>query len=125
MGHASFRVLNGHRKRPLIVDDLAPLWASSLGLFAVAVLLIVRIYLLANRKTAGWYIGMIAGLSALVAGGVTHYFRNTMSDYRLGVLTGLSVLVLLIIPVVKQRLLEGPPPEARQPQAQVLQAKPA
>ncbi len=34
-------------------------------------------------------------------------------------------IVLLIIPVVKQRLLEGPPFEAKQPQAEVFQAKPA
>ncbi len=124
-GHASFRVLYGHPKRPFIVDDIAPLWLSSLGLFAVAALLIAAIYLLGNRKVSGWYVGMIAGLSALVASGVTHYFRHATNDYLYGALMGLSIVVLLVIPVVKQRLLEGSPSEAKKPQAQILQAKPA
>ena len=108
-GHASFRVLYGHPKRPLIVDDIAVLWLSWLGLWIGAALLIATIYLLANRKVSGWYIGMIGGLSVLVASGVTHYFRHATNDYLYGALMGLSVVVLLVIPLFKKRLLEGPP----------------
>jgi len=124
-GHASLRVLYGHPKRPLIVDDIAPLWLSWLGLWIGAALLIATIYLLANRRVSGWYVGMIGGLSVLVASGVTHYFRHATNDYLYGALMGLSIAVLLFIPAVKQQLLEGPPSEAKQPQTQVLQAKPA
>ena len=107
-GHASFRVLYGHPKRPLIVDDIAVLWLSWLGLWIGAALLIATIYLLANRKMSGWTIGMIGGLSVLVASGVTHYFRYATNDYLYGALMGLSVIVLLAIPVFKKRLLEQP-----------------
>lgn len=124
-GHASFRVLYGHPKRPLIVDDIAVLWLSWLGLWLGAALLIATIYLLANRKVSGWYLGMIGGLTVLVASGVTHYFCHATNDYLYGALMGLSIVVLLVIPMVKQRLLEGPPSEVKRPPAEVLQPKPA
>ncbi len=57
--------------------------------------------------------------------GVTHYFRHATNDYLYGALMGLSVIVLLVIPAFKQRLLEGSPFDAKTAQGQVLQVKPA
>ena len=41
----------------------------------------------------------------LIASGATHYVRHATNDYLYGALMGLSIVVMLLIPVFKQRLL--------------------
>jgi hypothetical protein len=106
-GHAAFRILFGHPKRPLFVEGIAITYVGWLGLWIGAALTIAAIYLLGNRKVSGWYAGLIGGLVTLVASGATHYVRHATNDYLYGALMGLSIIVMLVIPFFKQRLVEN------------------
>ena len=104
-GHAAFRILYGHPQRPLFADGIAITYVAWWGLWVGSGLTIAAIYLLGNRKSSGWYVGLIGGLVTLVASGSTHYVRHATNDYLYGALMGLSIVVMLLIPVFKQRLL--------------------
>jgi hypothetical protein len=45
------------------------------------------------------------GLVTLVASGATHYVRHVTNDYLYGALMGLSIIIMLLIPIFKKRLL--------------------
>jgi hypothetical protein len=104
-GHAAFRILYGHPKRPLFAEGISITYVGWLGLWIGAALTIAAIYLLGNRKLSGWYYGLIGGLVTLIASGATHYVRHATNDYIYGALMGLSIVIMLLIPVFKQRLL--------------------
>ncbi|KAA3659360.1 MAG: hypothetical protein DWQ04_22565 [Chloroflexi bacterium] len=104
-GHAAFRILYGHPSRPQFGPNIAITFFGWLGLWVSAALTISAIYLLATRKMAGWYTAVIGGLIAFVVSGATHYVRHVTLDYLYGSLMGLSIVVMLVIPVVKTRLL--------------------
>jgi hypothetical protein len=105
-GHAAFRILFGHPKRPMFVEGIAITYVGWLGLWVGAILTIAAIYLLGNRKLSGWYAGMIGGLVTLVASAATHYVRHATNDYLYGALMGLSIVAMLVVPFFKQRLVE-------------------
>jgi len=73
------------------------------GLWIPAGLLIVAIYKLGDRKVSGWYCALIGGLISRVVSGAV-----TTIDYLLGSLMGLSVAVMVLIPLLKERLLTTP-----------------
>ena len=104
-GHAAFRILYGHPKRPLFAEGISITYVGWFGLWIGAALTIAAIYLLGNRKLSGWYYGLIGGLVTLVASGATHYVRHATNDYLYGALMGLSIVIMLLIPVFKKRLL--------------------
>jgi len=104
-GHAAFRILYGHPKRPLFAEGISITYVGWLGLWIGMALSIAAIYLLGNRQLSGWYYGLIGGLVILVASGATHYVRHATNDYLYGVLMGLSIVVMLLIPLFKKRLL--------------------
>jgi hypothetical protein len=104
-GHAAFRILYGHPSRPQFGEGIAITYFGWLGLWASASLTIAAIYLLGRRKESGWYVAMIGGLIAMVVSGATHYVRHATLDYLYGSLMGLSIVVMLLIPVIKTRLL--------------------
>ena len=123
-GHAAFRILYGHPKRPLFAEGISMTYIGWLGLWIGAALTITAIYKLGNRKLSGWYFGLIGGLVTLVASGATHYVRHATNDYLYGALMGLSIVVMLLIPVFKKRLIDEPTmEEVPQPQV-VLKPKP-
>jgi hypothetical protein len=105
-GHAAFRVLYGHPQRPLFAEGISITFIGWLGLWIGAVLTIITIYKLGNRQLSGWYMGVIGGLVTMVASGATHYVRHATVDYLLGALMGLSIVVMLLIPAFKKRLVE-------------------
>jgi hypothetical protein len=105
-GHAAFRILFGHPARPLFAEGIAITYFGWLALWVGMGLCIAAIYLLGEKKISGWYAGMIGGLVTLVASGATHYVRHATNDYLYGALMGLSIVVMLIIPFFKQRLIE-------------------
>mgnify|MGYP006927328341 CR=1 FL=1 len=105
-GHDAFRILYGHPKRPLFAEDISITFVGWLGLWIAAVLTIVAIYKLGNRKLSGWYFALIGGLVTLVASGATHYVRHATNDYLYGALMGLSIVVMVLIPAFKKRLVE-------------------
>lgn len=114
-GHAAFRILYGHPSRPKFGPDIAITYFGWLGLWVGAALTIVAIYLLGNRKQSGWYAALIGGLVTMVVSGATHYVRHATLDYLYGSLMGLSIVVMMLIPVIKTRILnkyaEGNAPE--------------
>ncbi len=105
-GHAAFRILFGHPKRPLFVEGIAITYFGWLALWVGMALCIAAIYLLGQKKMSGWYAGLIGGLVTVVASGATHYVRHTTNDYLYGALMGLSIIVMLVIPFFKQRLVK-------------------
>jgi hypothetical protein len=104
-GHAAFRILYGHPSRPQFGEGIAITYFGWLGLWVGAALTIAAIYLLGRRSAAGWYAAVIGGLVTFVVSGATHYVRHATIDYLLGSLMGLSIVAMLIIPIVKNRLL--------------------
>ncbi len=104
-GHAAFRILYGHPQRPLFAPGIAITYVGWLVLWIGAAMTITAIYKLGNRKLSGWYYGLIGGLVTLIASGATHYVRHATNDYLYGALMGLSIVVMLLIPVFKKRLL--------------------
>ena len=104
-GHAAYRILFGHPARPLFAEGIAITYFGWLALWVGMALCIAAIYLLGEKKISGWYAGLIGGLITLVASGATHYVRHATNDYLYGALMGLSIVVMLLIPVFKKRLL--------------------
>lgn len=104
-GHAAFRILFGHPARPLFAEGIAITYFGWLALWVGMALCIAAIYLLGEKKVSGWYAGLIGGLVTLFASGATHYVRHATNDYLYGALMGLSIVVMLLVPVFKQRLL--------------------
>lgn len=104
-GHAAFRILYGHPARPLFAEGIAITYFGWLALWVGMGLCIAAIYLLGEKKVSGWYAGLTGGLVTMVASAATHYVRHATNDYLYGALMGLSIVVMLLIPVFKQRLL--------------------
>ncbi len=105
-GHAAYRILFGHPGRPLFAEGIAITYFGWLALWVGMGLCIAAIYLLGEKKISGWYAGLIGGLVTVVSSGATHYVRHTTNDYLLGALMGLSIIVMLLIPLFKKRLLK-------------------
>jgi hypothetical protein len=106
-GHAAFRILFGHPKRPLFAEGIAITYFGWLALWVGMALCIAAIYLLGQKKMSGWYAGLMGGLVTMVASGATHYVRHATNDYLYGALMGLSLIVMFLVPFFKQRLVEG------------------
>ena len=104
-GHAAYRILFGHPKRPLFAEGIAITYFGWLTLWVGMALCIAAIYLLGEKKISGWYAGLIGGLVTLVGSSATHYVRHATNDYLYGALMGLSIVVMLLIPLFKKRLL--------------------
>jgi hypothetical protein len=105
-GHAAFRILYGHPKRPLFAEGIAITYFGWLTLWVAWILLTISIYQLGMKKKSGWYTAMIAGLVTVVGSGATHYVRHATNDYLYGALMGLSIVVMLVLPYFKKRLVE-------------------
>jgi hypothetical protein len=118
-GHAAFRILFGHPARPLFAEGIAITFFGWLALWVGMGLCIAAIYLLGEKKISGWYAGLIGGLVTLVGSGATHYVRHATNDYLYGALMGLSIVVMLVIPVFRKRLVETTADETA-PQSQSL-----
>lgn len=105
-GHAAFRVLYGHPMRPMFAEDISVLWLSWPVLWIAWIFLMIAIYEFAVRKESAVYYTLIAGAATVIASGATQTVRTATYDYLYGALMGLSLVVLMLVPVVKQRLLK-------------------
>jgi len=104
-GHAAFRILYGHPKRPMFAEGIAMTYFGWIGLWVALGLLVAAIYKLGTRKESGWYLMLIGGAIAMVVGGAVHYVRHVTFDYALNSIMGLSLVVMALIPLFKERLL--------------------
>ena len=107
-GHAAFRVLYGHPQRPLFAQGIAITFFGWLGLWVAFGLLVAAIIKLGERKESGWYLTLIGGAIAILVGGATHYVRHATNDYLYNALMGLVLVVMMLIPLFKERLLTTP-----------------
>ena len=105
-GHAAFRILYGHPKRPLFAEGIAITYFGWLTLWVAWILLTISIYNLGMKKKSGWYMALVAGLVTIVGSGATHYVRHATNDYLYGALMGLAIVVMLVLPYFKNRLVE-------------------
>ena len=104
-GHAAFRILYGHPQRPMFAEGIAITFFGWLGLWVAFGMLVAAINKLGQRKLSGWYLALIAGAITMVVSGATHYVRHATLDYLYGSLMGLSLVVMMLIPFFKERLL--------------------
>lgn len=104
-GHAAFRILYGHPQRPLFADGIAITYFGWVGLWLAAGLLIAAIYKLGVRQESGYTSAMIGSILTILVSGATHYVRHATLDYLFGALMGLSLVIMLVVPLFKKRLL--------------------
>ncbi len=104
-GHAAFRVLYGHPKRPMFAEGIAMTFFGWVGLWVAWWLLTAAIYKLGTRKESGWYLMLVGGAIATIVGFAVAYVRHATVDYYLNGGLGLAVVILALIPLVKTRLL--------------------
>jgi hypothetical protein len=106
-GHAAFRILYGHPKRPIFAEGIHITYFAWLGLWVTCILLVLAILKLGSRKLSGWYLTLIGGALALIVSGATHYVRHATLDYLYGAVMGLILVVMMLIPFFKERLLNA------------------
>lgn len=123
-GHAAFRILYGHPARPLFAEGIAITFFGWWSLWVAMLLLIAAIYLLGSKKLSGWYAALVGGLVTVAASAATHYVRHATNDYLYGALMGLSIVVMLLIPLFKQRLLTDQSGQEVRPRT-VVEGQPA
>jgi hypothetical protein len=104
-GHAAFRILYGHPKRPLFAEGIAITFVGFIGLWVGWWLLTAAIYKLGVRKESGWWLMLIGGAITAVAGFATGYVRHVTVDYYLNGFLGLACVIFALIPLFKERLL--------------------
>jgi hypothetical protein len=105
-GHAAFRVLYGHPLRPMFAEGIAMTYFGWIGLWVGWWLLTAAIYKLGTRKESGWYLMLIGGSITTIVGFAVGIVRSATVDYYLNGFLGLSVVILALIPVFKERLLK-------------------
>jgi len=106
-GHAAFRVLYGHPKRPLFAEGIAMTYFGWIGLWVAWWFLAAAIYKLGTRKESGWYLMLLGGSIAMLVGWAVGIVRSATVDYYLNGFLGLGVVVFALIPLFKERLLKA------------------
>ncbi|MCP4762434.1 MAG: hypothetical protein GY870_11685 [archaeon] len=72
----------------------------------IAVLMLLgSIPLMATRKPLGWRLALIAAISIIVIDVPTQIVRTKTQDYLAGALLGVGLLIFLLIPAFKERLI--------------------
>lgn len=104
--HAALRIQWMHPARPAWPETTWVLWLGPQTMWWGSLLLIGAILFLGLRKKAGWYMALAGGLIVAFTNSWIHLLRGTTSDYWLGALLGLIVVVLGLIPTFKQRLFD-------------------
>ena len=105
-GHASFRLQWMLPQRPLWPPTTWVLWLSTQFMWLGTIALLFSIFYTGLRKKAGFYLGLIGGITVTIANFWTHLVRGTTSDYIVGGSLGLAVVVFLMIPAFKKRLFD-------------------
>ncbi|MBN2469106.1 MAG: hypothetical protein JXN59_00170 [Anaerolineae bacterium] len=76
-------------------------WIAAVGL-------IIAIPLLAMRMKAGWYLALISALSILLIDAPSQLIRTSTYDYLIGAVLALALIIWLVIPAFKRRLIADP-----------------
>ena len=73
--------------------------------FIAFVMCIMAIPLLTSRKQSGWWLGLIAGVTVIIANYPTHFIRMQTSDFLVAGTLGVLLTISLLIPAFKASLL--------------------
>ncbi len=111
-GFASMRFQWMHPGRPAWPGNLWGTWLGTQVMWLGTICVILSILYLGMRKRSGWYLALIGGGTTMVANYYTHIVRGTTSDYVLGGTFGLIIVVLMLIPAIRDRLYDETEPEA-------------
>lgn len=103
-GHAAMRVQWMHPARPVWAPGTWVLWIGTQVMWLGTIAIILAIYYLGIRKKAGWYLAVIGGATTMFANAWVHLVRGVTTDYVLGAAFGLIILVLVLIPGIKESL---------------------
>ncbi len=79
-------------------------WAGEVN-WVSALVLFISIPFLAMKKEAGWWMAVIASITILMINVPTQFVRTRTLDYLYGALLAIGVLVFLVPPTFKARLL--------------------
>lgn len=105
-GHAAHRILDGHPKMPFYAEGIFIL-APARNISWIALLfLLAAIYFLAMRTSVGWYLALFGAATTGLIGFATQYVRTATYDYLYQGLMGLAIVITLLIPAVKSRLID-------------------
>jgi hypothetical protein len=77
---------------------------APVNLYAM-VMLCLSIYLLASRNLKGYYLALVAGVSVFVVNGAAQIIRMETIDFLAVAIYALVLVVLLLIPMVKESLV--------------------
>lgn len=92
--------------KPLLNDPTISIYGFEAPLnFIAFILCIIAILKLAQEKESGWYLGLIAGVTVIIANFPTHFIRMQTSDFFVAGMLGLFLTAALICPRFKRDLL--------------------
>ena len=94
--------------KPLFVDPMITVYGFEAPLnFIAFTMCIIAIPLLASRsyKLMGWWLGLIAGVTVIIANYPTHFIRMQTSDFFVAGTLGVLLVISLVIPSLKEKLL--------------------
>jgi hypothetical protein len=107
-GHAAFRIQWMHPARPVWAPGTWVLWLGTQVMWLGTICIILAIFYLGVRKKTGWYLATIGGATTMFANFWVHLVRGTTSDYILGGLFGLIILILMLVPSIGNQLFDEP-----------------
>jgi len=106
LGFASTRTLIARPGAPMFQGvEMTILTVGGPMGYIVSIGAFLTIPLLAARKRSGWYVGLGTGLLAIISDFPTQLVRRVTFDFLVGGLLGLALVVVLVIPAVRARLL--------------------
>lgn len=92
--------------KPLLNDLIISIYGFEAPLnFIAFVMCIIAIPNLAARKQTGWWLGLIAGVTVIIANFPTHFIRMQTSDFFVAGLLGTLLTAALLYPKFKHSLL--------------------
>ena len=93
--------------KPMFTDPEITIYGFEAPLnFIAFIMCIIAIPLLASKthKLAGWWLGLIAGVTVIIANYPTHIVRMKTSDFFVAGSLGVLLVVSLVVPVLKKQL---------------------
>jgi hypothetical protein len=93
--------------KPLFTDPTVTVYGFEAPLnFIAFIMCIIAIPMLASKthKVAGWWLGLIAGVTVIIANFPTHFIRMQTSDFFVAGSLGVLLVVSLVVPVLKKQL---------------------
>lgn len=94
--------------KPMFTDPMITIYGFEAPMNFIAFsMCVIAIPLLASRshKLAGWWLGLIAGTTVIIANFPTHFVRMQTSDFFVAGMLGVLLVTSLVIPAHKKRLL--------------------